>query len=224
MRCLLLQLNVENLHSLYSVVYWNMTDNFSTRYFPYFFYSAILLLCRLDLLFSSALGCSRVTWRLSHLTRKSTSTAASCLVQDLQFQSNSPRTKELHHDFRLESRRLDVCQFPSPVVYSQELTESSYNRYLAVAARTVRRSLKEGPRLQAERRGVMDLRFAKWEVRFSELRSDWMSEVGIDGHMRLTDPERQAGRGQVSCPGQRRRHGEERRVEVDDFHCWVVGI
>lgn len=40
----------------------------------------------------------------------------------------------------------------------------SYNRYLAVAARTVRRSLKETPRLNAERRGEMDLRFAKWTV------------------------------------------------------------
>ncbi|EXJ61065.1 F-type H+-transporting ATPase subunit epsilon [Cladophialophora yegresii CBS 114405] len=39
----------------------------------------------------------------------------------------------------------------------------TYNRYLAVAARVVRRSLKEGPRLQAERRGEMDLRFAKWQ-------------------------------------------------------------
>ncbi|KAE8353504.1 mitochondrial ATP synthase epsilon chain-domain-containing protein [Aspergillus coremiiformis] len=39
----------------------------------------------------------------------------------------------------------------------------TYNRYLAVAARAVRRSLKEGPRLAAERRGQMDLRFAKWE-------------------------------------------------------------
>ncbi|KAB8079097.1 mitochondrial ATP synthase epsilon chain domain-containing protein [Aspergillus leporis] len=39
----------------------------------------------------------------------------------------------------------------------------TYNRYLAVAARAVRRSLKEGPRLTAERRGQMDLRFAKWE-------------------------------------------------------------
>ncbi|KAI9782200.1 MAG: ubiquinol-cytochrome c reductase core subunit 1 [Geoglossum umbratile] len=39
-----------------------------------------------------------------------------------------------------------------------------YNRYLAVTARVVRRSLKEGPRLQAERRGEMELRFAKWEV------------------------------------------------------------
>ena len=41
---------------------------------------------------------------------------------------------------------------------------NSYNRYLAVAARVVRRSLKEQPRLQAEKRGEMDLRFAKWEV------------------------------------------------------------
>ncbi|RAL15297.1 ATP synthase subunit epsilon family protein [Aspergillus homomorphus CBS 101889] len=39
----------------------------------------------------------------------------------------------------------------------------SYNRYLAVAARAVRRSLKDGPRANAERRGQMDLRFAKWE-------------------------------------------------------------
>lgn len=31
---------------------------------------------------------------------------------------------------------------------------------LAVASRIVRRSLKEGPRLQAERKGEMDLRFA----------------------------------------------------------------
>ncbi|KAK5118573.1 hypothetical protein LTR85_008038 [Meristemomyces frigidus] len=39
----------------------------------------------------------------------------------------------------------------------------TYNRYLAVAARVVRRSLKEDKRIQAERRGEMDLRFAKWE-------------------------------------------------------------
>jgi F-type H+-transporting ATPase subunit epsilon len=45
------------------------------------------------------------------------------------------------------------------------LTLNSYNRYLAVASRTVRRSLKEDKRLQAERRGEMDLRFAKWQVR-----------------------------------------------------------
>ena len=40
----------------------------------------------------------------------------------------------------------------------------SYNRYLAVAARVVRRSLKEEKRLVAERRGQQELRFAKWSV------------------------------------------------------------
>ncbi|KAK3192459.1 hypothetical protein K4F52_001672 [Lecanicillium sp. MT-2017a] len=39
----------------------------------------------------------------------------------------------------------------------------TYNRYLAIAARAVRRSLKEEKRLVAERRGEMDLRFVKWE-------------------------------------------------------------
>ena len=42
--------------------------------------------------------------------------------------------------------------------------QNSYNRYLAVAARVIRRSLKEEQRLAAERRGQMDLRFAKWDV------------------------------------------------------------
>jgi F-type H+-transporting ATPase subunit epsilon len=44
------------------------------------------------------------------------------------------------------------------------LQPRSYNRYLAVAGRVVRRSLKDDKRLAAERRGDMDLRFAKWEV------------------------------------------------------------
>ncbi|CAM1504208.1 Fc.00g017990.m01.CDS01 [Cosmosporella sp. VM-42] len=39
----------------------------------------------------------------------------------------------------------------------------TYNRYLAVAARVVRRSLKDDKRIAAERRGDMDLRFSKWE-------------------------------------------------------------
>ncbi|KAJ8071037.1 hypothetical protein OCU04_001384 [Sclerotinia nivalis] len=38
----------------------------------------------------------------------------------------------------------------------------SYNKYLSVAARTLRRSLKDDKRLAAERRGEMELRFAKW--------------------------------------------------------------
>ena len=40
----------------------------------------------------------------------------------------------------------------------------SYNKYLSVAARVVRRSLKDEQRLQAEKRGQMELRFAKWNV------------------------------------------------------------
>ena len=44
------------------------------------------------------------------------------------------------------------------------LPQNSYNRYLAVAARVVRRSLTEEQRIKAERRGEMELKFAKWEV------------------------------------------------------------
>ena len=43
----------------------------------------------------------------------------------------------------------------------------SYNRYLAIAARVVRRSLKDDMRIAAERRGDMDLRFAKWSVGYA---------------------------------------------------------
>ncbi|KAH8726102.1 mitochondrial ATP synthase epsilon chain-domain-containing protein [Phaeosphaeriaceae sp. PMI808] len=39
----------------------------------------------------------------------------------------------------------------------------TYNRYIAVASRVVRRSLKEDKRIIAERRGESELRFAKWE-------------------------------------------------------------
>ncbi|RDL38417.1 Uncharacterized protein BP5553_02757 [Venustampulla echinocandica] len=38
----------------------------------------------------------------------------------------------------------------------------TYNKYLEVAARVVRRSLKDDIRLAAERRGQTELRFAKW--------------------------------------------------------------
>ncbi|KAI1654188.1 mitochondrial ATP synthase epsilon chain-domain-containing protein [Daldinia decipiens] len=49
------------------------------------------------------------------------------------------------------------------MVFAWKAAGLSYNRYLAVASRVVRRSLKEEKRLLAERRGDMDLRFAKWE-------------------------------------------------------------
>jgi len=59
--------------------------------------------------------------------------------------------------------------FANKLQAARKLTVHSYNRYLAVAARVVRRSLKEQPRLQAEKRGEMDLKFAKWEVRGYQL-------------------------------------------------------
>ncbi|KAI1381095.1 mitochondrial ATP synthase epsilon chain-domain-containing protein [Hypoxylon crocopeplum] len=49
------------------------------------------------------------------------------------------------------------------MVFAWKAAGLTYNRYLAIAARVVRRSLKEDKRLAAERRGDMDLRFAKWE-------------------------------------------------------------
>ncbi|XXG97897.1 RNA polymerase III subunit C82 [Hypoxylon texense] len=49
------------------------------------------------------------------------------------------------------------------MVFTWKAAGLTYNRYLAVAARVVRRSLKEEKRLAAERRGEMDLRFSKWE-------------------------------------------------------------
>ncbi|KAF1966439.1 hypothetical protein BU23DRAFT_560252 [Bimuria novae-zelandiae CBS 107.79] len=39
----------------------------------------------------------------------------------------------------------------------------SYNRYIAIASRVVRRSLKEDKRIAAERRGESELKFAKWQ-------------------------------------------------------------
>ncbi|KAJ4395376.1 hypothetical protein N0V91_010897 [Didymella pomorum] len=39
----------------------------------------------------------------------------------------------------------------------------TYNRYISVASRVVRRSLKEDKRIAAERRGESELKFAKWE-------------------------------------------------------------
>ncbi|KAL1873071.1 hypothetical protein VTK73DRAFT_1168 [Phialemonium thermophilum] len=48
------------------------------------------------------------------------------------------------------------------MVFAWKAAGLTYNRYLAIAARVVRRSLKEEKRLAAERRGEMDLRFSKW--------------------------------------------------------------
>jgi Mitochondrial ATP synthase epsilon chain len=60
-------------------------------------------------------------------------------------------------------RRLSCNQ--SIMKHHTNVLPSRYNRYLAIAARVVRRSLKEDKRLAADARGNMELRFAKWEVR-----------------------------------------------------------
>ncbi|KAI0485810.1 Metalloenzyme, LuxS/M16 peptidase-like protein [Xylaria cf. heliscus] len=49
------------------------------------------------------------------------------------------------------------------MVFAWKAAGLTYNRYLTVASRVVRRSLKEEKRVVAERRGETDLRFAKWE-------------------------------------------------------------
>lgn len=74
-------------------------------------------------------------------------------------------THNHHNGIRVESRRSHVCRrsFDSPE--NPQLTVlDSYNRYIAVASRVVRRSLKEDKRIVAERRGESELRFAKWQV------------------------------------------------------------
>jgi hypothetical protein len=52
----------------------------------------------------------------------------------------------------------------------RKLTQPSYNRFLAISARAIRRSLKEDKRIAAERRGEMELRFSRWEVSDSDPR------------------------------------------------------
>ncbi|KAI5787128.1 mitochondrial ATP synthase epsilon chain-domain-containing protein [Geopyxis carbonaria] len=39
----------------------------------------------------------------------------------------------------------------------------TYNKYLSIAARVVRRSLKDDVRLKAERRGEIDLKYSAWQ-------------------------------------------------------------
>lgn len=84
---------------------------------------------------------------------------------------------------------------------------NSYNRYLAVAGRVVRRSLKEEKRLVAERRGESDLRFAKWDV---SIPSSWHTKTKSFGNWWLMGfipqfTERQDGRAKIPNRGQRGR-------------------
>jgi len=70
----------------------------------------------------------------------------------------------------------------------------SYNRYLAVAARAVRRSLKDEPRVVAERRGIMVLRVAKWEVGIPLSKKPVRAKFQEAVTNRPWETERQAGR------------------------------
>jgi hypothetical protein len=73
-----------------------------------------------------------------------------------------------HNGIRVESRRSHVRRHTFRVPGNPQLTSlDSYNRYIAVASRVVRRSLKEDKRIIAERRGESELRFAKWEVSYA---------------------------------------------------------
>jgi hypothetical protein len=69
---------------------------------------------------------------------------------------------------RFHVRPIDIHHLRIPAIESAfrgTLTNlHSYNKYLSVAARVVRRSLKDDKRIAAERRGEMELRFAKWNV------------------------------------------------------------
>ncbi|RKF65848.1 putative mitochondrial atp synthase epsilon chain domain-containing protein [Erysiphe neolycopersici] len=48
------------------------------------------------------------------------------------------------------------------MVFAWKASGLTYNKYLSVAARVVRRSLKDDMRVTAEKRGETQLRFAKW--------------------------------------------------------------
>ncbi|EGY15868.1 uncharacterized protein VDAG_07032 [Verticillium dahliae VdLs.17] len=82
-----------------------------------------------------------------------------------------PRTFNWHHHHR--TRNHPPQSLPSPIlapspianmVFAWKAAGITYNRFLAVSARAVRRSLKEDKRIIAERRGaVAEIRFAKWE-------------------------------------------------------------
>lgn len=97
-------------------------------------------------------------------------------------QPRSIRPPRIQNDFRLEASRSYVCLLPpamTPGVAGSgralpakrrkreafaNRESRSYNKYLTVAARAVRKGLKEEHRLASERRGQTDLKFSNWEV------------------------------------------------------------
>ncbi|KAI4148891.1 MAG: hypothetical protein LQ340_004889 [Diploschistes diacapsis] len=91
---------------------------------------------------------------------------AKTLVEDIMI---NPRPDQRHICAKLRQSNLNSYNqhhvlTATIMAFAWKAAGLTYNRYLAVAARVVRRSLKEEKRLQAEKRGEMDLRFAKWNV------------------------------------------------------------
>lgn len=87
-----------------------------------------------------------------------------------------------HNGIRVESCRSYVRSRCYSVARKPILMElDSYNRYISVASRVVRRSLKEDKRIAAERRGESELRFSKWEVRKNNGRCGYRVQDGANG-------------------------------------------
>jgi|SRR5690242_4447785 len=86
-----------------------------------------------------------------------------------------------HHNVCLvESRRSHVRSAAPQLAPRTPLTITySYNRYISVASRVVRRSLKEDKRIAAERRGESELRFAKWEVSLQRMNAQDPGQWGL---------------------------------------------
>ncbi|RAL61570.1 hypothetical protein DID88_009609 [Monilinia fructigena] len=82
----------------------------------------------------------------------------------LQFFPRSTEPKVNRHGSNLSSITSSRFTYLSSYynAFAWKASGLTYNKYLSVAARTVRRSLKDDKRLAAERRGEMELRFAKW--------------------------------------------------------------
>ena len=60
---------------------------------------------------------------------------------------------------------VDIDPLPTTTSWTIDnvLTMDSYNRYASICSATIRKSLKESARIQAEKRGELELRYAKWE-------------------------------------------------------------
>ena len=68
----------------------------------------------------------------------------------------------LHLGCHLEPNKITFETFSNSIEFSLPLLDS-FNAYAQISSRALRQSLKETARLNAEKRGLTDLRFQKWE-------------------------------------------------------------